>query len=530
MKNLNDMKKLFLILIMTATVATTWAQSQLSTVRGKTKDGKTIKVDYYKGNVEDVIQSVKYQLVDDLQADVKDLQSRTKTLQNKLDAAEKQVKDLQKKLNSSTGNAGEEQQLRNQLTEKEKEINKLKNNIANLNSQIDALQQDDMSETVAELRQQLTEKEATISSMSKQVVKLNVDVTQLNKEKEALNKQIETLSQQGDNSKEIQRLNQQVEDKNAQIRQLDAQIAQNERVIDSMKNVKTITISNDDRVSKLQAQIKQKEETISNLNKELANCSKGITKPAKTPVIGLEVGFGPAFPGGSVSESWAKEVKSCLQADVYFGTARLSESFPISVEAGLGFRSFGMAARLNEYNTTIDAVDADGDSYQAIYAFNGLEENLSLSYIEVPIRLCIGQPAKDRVTAYAKLGLTPSINVASSFEGTGKYSLKGYYPQWDVTLEDVSALGFGSDLECYESVKPEINVFNLWGTVAFGAYVPFKGSPIVLNAGVKLDYPFMSIGSFNGVDNLPDGKAGLLQNGGKAIIPSIEVGLVYTLK
>ena len=526
------MKKLFLILIMTATVATAWSQSQLSTVRGKTKDGKTIKVDYYKGSVEDVIQSVKYQLVDELQASIKELQGKTKTLQNKLDEANRQVKDLQKQLSQSSGNSGEEQRLRTQLAEKEKQITKLDNEIKALKKQIADIQNDDMSETVAALRQQLNEKEATVSSLNKQVVKLNVDVEKLNKEKEELNKQIAALTKQGDKSGEIQRLTKQLKDKDAQIRQLDAKIAKNEQTIDSLKRNKTVVVPNDkdQQLKKLRDQIAEKDATISNLRKDLADCSKGLSKPAPTPVIGVEFGYGPAFPGSSINEPWAKEVKSCINADIYFGSARLSESFPISIEAGLGIRNFSMAARLNEYATTVETVDVDGDNYQAIYAYNGLEENLSLTYFDIPLRLCIGQPAKNRVTAYAKLGLTPSINVASTFTGTGTYSLKGYYPQWDVTLENVEHLGFGSDLECYENVEPEINVFNLWGTVAFGAYVPFKGSSVLLNAGVKLDYPFMSIGTINGADNLPSAQSGLLQNGGKVIIPSVEVGLVYTIK
>ena len=525
------MKKLLLILVMSTSVATAWAQSQISTVRGKTKDGKTIKVEYYQGTVEDVIQSVKYQLVDELQASVKELQGKTKTLQTKLETAEKQVKDLQKQVNSNAGNSGEEQRLRNQLSEKEKEVNKLRNDIADLNSQIEALQKDDMSETVASMQQQLTEKENTISTLNKQVANLNTDVANLNKDKVSLNKQIEELSKQGDKNTEIQRLNQQLNDKNSQIDRLNAMIAQNEHVIDSMKKNKTVVVPNDKEVQlqNLRDQIATKDATITNLNKQLADCGKGIVKPAKSPVIGLEIGCGPAFPGSSIGEPWAKEIKSCFQAGVYFGTARLSESFPISVEAGLGIRKLGMAARLNEYGTTIDAEDADGDSHQAIYAFDGLEESLSLTCFDIPIRLCFGQPAKDRVTAYAKLGLTPSIKTGYTFEGKGKYSLKGYYPQWDVTLENVEPLGFGSDMDCYEGVEPEMGSFNLWGNVAFGAYVPFKGSPVVLNAGVKLDYPFMSVGTINAA-NLPNGKSGLLQNSGKVVVPSIEVGLVYTLK
>ena len=525
------MKKILLILIMTAIAATAWAQSQISTVRGKTKDGKTIKVDYYKGTVEDVIQSVKYQLVDELQANVKDLQSQSKTLQTKLDDAKRQVKELQNQLRNC-GDASEAQRLRNQLTEKDKQITKLNKDIEKLNAQIAALPKDDMSETLDSLRRQLIEKEGLISSANKQVVKLNADVVQLEKDKEELNKRIESLSQQGDNAEEIQRLNKQIEEKDVQIGQLNNKIARNEDVIDSLKRNTKIVVpgDNDQQLKTLRDEIAAKETTISELRRDLDNCRKGIVKPVKSPVIGFEVGFGPAFPGSSVAEPWAKEVKSCLQADVYFGTARLSESFPISVEAGLGFRKFGMAARLNEYNTTLDAVDADGDSYKAIYAFDGLEESLSLTYLDIPIRLCIGQPAKERVSAYFKLGVTPSIKMGSTFEGKGKYSLKGYYPQWDVTLENVTPLEFGSDMDCYEGVEPEVKGFNLWGNVAFGAYVPFKGSHIVLNAGAKLDYPLMGIGTINTTDNLPDGKAGLLQNGGKVVVPSIEVGLVYTLK
>lgn len=519
------MKKLFLILLMTATVATAWAQSQLSTVRGKTKDGKTIKVDYYKGTVEDVIQSVKYQVVDELQTKVNGLQT-------KLDAANKQVKDLQKRL-ESCGDINEINRLKKQLTEKENTIKSLNKDINALNKQLaDCGKGDDQSELIAELRKQITENANTISSLNSRVVGLNKDVVQLNKDKEELRKQLDACGGQTDCDEVRKQLTKQLEGKENQIKSLNVQIAKDKRVIDSLKQL-VVVVPDDGLIKELRKEIVSKDAQINQLNKDLETCRKGVNhvaKPVPTPVIGLEVGFGPAFPGSSVSEPWAKEIKSCLQADVYFGSARLSESFPVSVEAGLGIRKFGMAARLNEYATTLDAVDADGDSYKAIYAFDGLEESLSLTYFDIPIRLCFGQPAKERVTVYAKLGLTPSIKVASTFEGKGTYSLKGYYPQWDVTLENVEPLGFGSDMDCYEGVEPEVGGFNLWGNLAFGAYVPFKGSPVVLNAGVKLDYPFMSIGTIPTADKLPNGQSGLLQNGGKVVIPSIEVGLVYTLK
>ncbi len=622
------MKKLFLILMMMSTAAAAWAQSQLSTVRGKTKDGKTIKVDYYKGTVEDVIQSVKYQLVDELQSNVNELQGRTKTLQGKLDDANAQVKQLQKQLQNSGGNQAEEQRIRKQLTEKETQITKLNNDIKALNEQIANLQKDDMSETLASLRQQLNEKEALVTSLNKQVVNLNLEVNSLNNDKEALNKQIEMLSMQGDKAEEMRELNNRMAEKEAQItklnndikalneqnanlqkdgtnetlaslqqqlteketvvaalnkqvvnlnmevnnlnkdkealnkqiemlsrqgdktegilelnnkvaekdnriNQLNEQIAKHERTIDSMMRNKTVVVPSDKekQLQQLREQIAAKDAAINSLNKQIADFGKGIGKPAKTPVVGLELGLGPAFMRGNMEEGWAKDPKWCKKVDVYYGTACLSDGFPLSVEAGVGIRGLKLSAIGAACEQLFNRTDADGDSYQALYSFGSRQESLSLTYVEVPLRLCFGQPGKDRVSVYAKLGITPSIKVGTKFNGQGTYSLKGYYPQWDVTLENVTELGFGTETDCYAGVEaPNAKSFVLWGNISMGAYLPFKGTPVMLNAGFNLDFPFMGLADTDTSHlGLPNG-IGLLYNSGKVAIPSIEIGLVYTLK
>ena len=178
----------------------------------------------------------------------------------------------------------------------------------------------------------------------------------------------------------------------------------------------------------------------------------------------------------------------------------------------------------------ISGDDNDGDPFKAHYSFNDLEEKLGLTYLDIPVRLCVSQPLKDRVTVYAKAGLTPSFKIGSSFKGSGTYTLEGYYPQWDVTLNDVDVLGFGSDLECYDAFQPEVKPFVLWGNLAFGAYVPFKESPVELNAGVKFDFPLTSFGAAANGDFIPGTHAAVLSNGGKATIMSLELGVVYNLK
>ena len=429
------MKKLLLMLVLTAMATATWAQSQLTTVRGKTKDGKTIKVEYYKGNVEDYVESVKYQLVDELNAKVKELQ-------NKLDVANKRLEALEKPTGSS-GNSNEVKRLNNEINE--------------------------LSRALDKLQEQLVNSELSNDSL----IAVNAN----------LQDQMANLGNSGD--KELKRLRDSIVSKDASIRKL------NKTVADCEKQVKR-------------------------LENDLAQCgSRPVGYPKPSPVIGVQVGLGPAF-AKETEEGWARDINWMKKAEVYFGTARLTRSFPLTLEAGAGIRSLKLSATRAPGELSMNGIDANGDSFQALYTYGVLQESLSLTYLDIPVRICFGEPAKGIVSVYAKLGLTPSIKMADKFQGNGKYTLKGYYPQWDVTLENIVELGFGSDLEYYTADnQPEANSFVLWGNALLGAYVPL-GNKILLNAGLGLDIPFMSLTQTHA--------------GSKAVVPSFEIGMVYSLK
>ena len=413
------MKKIVLVLVMIAVAVTMQAQSQLKTVRGKTKDGKTVSVQYYQGTIEDNIVSVKYQVVDDLEARIKTLQSDVRDLQNKLNNANNQVK-----------------QLENQVQVKDNE-NKNGNDA---------------------LWQELQEKKDEVVLLNSQIEHLNGQLKQLNDEKAALQMQLDSIS-----------------------------------------------------AVKYSKQEKEKCKT--------------------TPIVGVEISAGPVLYNNTVNEQWRNGFGLNKQIAAYFGTARLMESFPLSIEAGIDVRSFALTAAREGYEKTIEGlVDADGHSYDAFYTYSNLNEKLSLAYLGIPIRICFGQPVKNRISVYAKLGVTPSFRISNKFEGEGTYTLKGHYSAWDLTFTDIEELGFVSEAPCYaDGIMPATKPFVLWGNVALGACIPFGESPVQMNFGVKVDYSFTALGSAEEVGTLTDG-AGLLNKGGKVLIPSFSLGLIYTLK
>ncbi len=451
------MKRILLTIAVTLMVTTAWSQSQLTTVRGKTKDGKTIKVEYYQGTVEDYIESVKYQLVDELQARVNDLQ-------DKLDVANKQLKDLK---NGQSGNNNAE-------------IKRLNAEISELNQALDKLQN------------QLVASELSNDSLVAANSDLQTKVEKANKT---------TIAVGNNNDDEgMKRLRDSIVSKDATIRKLN------------------------NTVYKYEKDVQKLEKQMEDLEKELtlaSSSSTGYVKPA--PVIGVVMGIGPAFMRDALADGWKRDVNWMKRVEVYFGTARMAKSVPFSIEAGLGIRNYALSTSGAACEQTVNATDADGDTYQAIYTYGNRTERLSLTYLDIPVRACFGQPARNHMSVYAKVGLTPSVKISSSFTGTGTYTLKGYYPQWDVTLENIQELGFGSDKECYNEVEPDLNGFVLWGNLMLGGYMPCGNSPLLLNAGLGLDIPFMGAGKAT------EGMQ-LLTNGGKAVIPSFEFGLVISLK
>ena len=410
------MKKTFLIIAATFMAYVAWGQSQqLQTVKGKTKDKKNIEVQYYKGSVQDYIESVKYQLVDELQADNKSKQNSINDLQHQLNKANKTIDNLNKQLKNSD-NSNQCEEIVKQLNEKQGEIDQLNEQMGHLNTQLNEMQ------------------------------------------------------------------------------------AENDRLRAQLDSIKAV-------------------------NRLL---SQKQSRPSRSPIIGVEANMGSVLLSkNGLNNPWEKALSWSKQVAIYYGSGRLSASVPLSIEAGVGFRSLPLAASLASYKTS--ATDIDHCDYEAIY--KDLTEKLTMNCVEIPVRLCIGQPTKDKVSVYAKLGVSPSFTLSAKL-ANGAYTKQGYYPNWNVTFEDINELGFfNNGGEGSQTATPDKR-FNLWGNAAFGAYVPL-GSSLLFNVGAKLDYSIMKIGTFTTTTDDKDNPlytGGLLKYDDRLFIPNLQAGFVYTLR
>lgn len=353
-------------------------------------------------------------------------------------------------------------------------------------------------ELVDELKAENKSKQNSINDLQYQLNKANRD-------KETLRAQLAAAG----NDTQVSTLNDQVNEKQGEISTLNRQLGEKDAQIAILQ----------EENARLRAQL----DSIKEVNRRISE-----NRSAKAPGIGVEGSVGGVVMLGSLNNSWEKAFSLDKQMDVYYATGRLLQNFPLSVEAGLGFRNLPMSAKIHKYTYNGTVQDVDGDEYQPVYAFDDCSEKLSVNYLEVPIRFCYGQPVANKVTVYAKLGATPSI-ILSARLANGPYTIKGNYSEWHVTLEEIEELGFFNNGGAgNRKVTPERR-FNLWANAAVGAYVPLSSS-LLFNIGAKLDYPVVSAKKFNIDDEELRLPTGLTDYNDGMLIPSLQAGVVYKME
>jgi hypothetical protein len=226
----------------------------------------------------------------------------------------------------------------------------------------------------------------------------------------------------------------------------------------------------------------------------------------------FNLGSGLPFIHNDLPESdfWNVHTGYAFQADVDFRKqftrkknidgylTKVPSLFAFS--AGVGVSYYNKSAGFDAFSEEIDGLtDIAGHPYNASLSYKNVKEQLSLLYLDIPLYLEIGKPSQTKFKAYGKIGVKASILLMDKFKGEGTYTSTGYYPEWDIVLDDVSYLGFANDAPCYDNPEYNLNTFVLWSSVSAGFTVPLSNSEkdilrnTILRFGIKWDYSLMAI-------------------------------------
>jgi len=154
----------------------------------------------------------------------------------------------------------------------------------------------------------------------------------------------------------------------------------------------------------------------------------------------------------------------------YFFTKR------IGVSSGIGFATYKSQLNLQTYQNKFTATDSENESYERQVTGTGIMEVQHIGFINVPVCLDIRLPLNKRMGFFLQPGVNLAVPVKKKYTGSGTFTYKGYYPAYNVLLENLPAYGFPTNIQSASDGELKIKSlsFNAIASVGFDYFVQKK--------------------------------------------------------
>ena len=130
----------------------------------------------------------------------------------------------------------------------------------------------------------------------------------------------------------------------------------------------------------------------------------------------------------------------------------------------------------------IEIIDKDDDIYNPVFEISELSEFNTLEYIEIPFMLNL-RTGRASTGIYLDAGVVYSMSQKAGFQVEGVVNRKGYYQEYDITLEDVPEYGF-VEVALDESGTWEASPNNLSAIARLGLSIPLARTVYLKIGGV----------------------------------------------
>ncbi len=118
----------------------------------------------------------------------------------------------------------------------------------------------------------------------------------------------------------------------------------------------------------------------------------------------------------------------------------------IGIGTGIELSAFKSGLSMESYIDSIHGLtDKNNDTYEKRTTGNGIQENVELSYMSIPVCLKIVYSFSKNFHTFVDGGINFSILSSASFSANGTTSYRGFYPDYNVVLYGIEDYGFIDD-------------------------------------------------------------------------------------
>ena len=136
----------------------------------------------------------------------------------------------------------------------------------------------------------------------------------------------------------------------------------------------------------------------------------------------------------------------------------------------------------NNENNNLERTDMDGDNY-FLYINSNINEQGKFIFLDIPIYFTYRYGLENKISFFASIGFINSLLQSSQFKVDGNSSQSGYYPEYDLLIDDASLYNFGS-IDYNNDYPVNISSFQLMTSISGGMSLPI-GTAGHLNAGLE---------------------------------------------
>jgi len=143
-----------------------------------------------------------------------------------------------------------------------------------------------------------------------------------------------------------------------------------------------------------------------------------------------------------------------------------TKSFGVS--SGIGFSSYKSRLNLDTYQNSFSTTDSENETYERQVSGSGIEEVQKIGFISLPVCFDLRLPLSKKMGFFLQTGINLSIPISKKYTSNGTFTYKGYYPAYNVLLENLPAYGFPSNYKSAVDGELDIKPINVNAIAATG--------------------------------------------------------------
>jgi hypothetical protein len=187
---------------------------------------------------------------------------------------------------------------------------------------------------------------------------------------------------------------------------------------------------------------------------------------------GMFVGLGLGPSQSQIVNSVGSSVPGLISGrkDSYFASAEIGYFFSrfFGLSSGIGFNLFSSQLMLNTFQNSVNSTDSENEVYELRVSGSDIIEQQKIGYLSIPLCLNLRLPFGKSVGFFIQPGISLAIPLEKTFKSAGTYTYKGYYPAYNVLLENLPDYGFPADLYSDAKGNLELNQTSFNAVVSAG--------------------------------------------------------------